>query len=114
MKNSKEEKVFATKTDTTLIETTNNSKTLNLKVEKIISFQDPRPVLNYKVIKQETQEIILSDTYRGSDVLWNDNSSLKLIPYAGIERKPSSDNPDEVASGTTQSNAVIVKLDSLE
>ncbi|WP_164076230.1 hypothetical protein [Flavimarina sp. Hel_I_48] len=93
----------------------NPSKTLVLYLEKISTPDSPVHLLNYTVLESKTQNIIKKDSYRGTDVRWYDNSSLQLVPYIGMERKPTSDNPDDAMAGTASNKPIIVKLsDSLD
>lgn len=85
-----------------------------LKIEKVVTQKRPVAMLNYAVYEVGSQKLIKKDSFQGTDVQWNDNTSLKLIPYVGIERKPVSENPDEISAGNSSNKAVIVKLkDSL-
>ena len=111
---SKNERNISIKQDTIKTETYNRSKTFLLKVEKIFSPERSLALIKYAVYESGTQKCIKKDSYQGVDVQWNDNTSLKLIPYIGMERKPVSENPNEVPVGNTHSEAIIIKLrDSL-
>lgn len=111
---SKKERTISIQQDTLRTETLNRTKTLLLKVEKVNSPERPMATINYAVYEVATQKCIIKDSYQGVDVQWNDNTSLKLIPYIGMERKPVSENPNEIPVTKTPSQAIIVKLnDSL-
>jgi hypothetical protein len=111
---SKSERMISIQQDTIKTETSNQSKTYLLKVEKIVSPKSPMAIINYAVYESATQKCIKEDSYQGVDVQWNDNNSLKLIPYIGMERKPISENPDDIPLTNTPTKVVIVKLkDSL-
>jgi len=111
---SKNERMISIQQDTIKTEIFNQSKTYLLKVEKIVSPKSPMAIINYAVYESATQKCIKEDSYQGVDVQWNDNTSLKLIPYIGMERKPISENPDEIPLTDTPAKVIIVKLkDSL-
>lgn len=111
---SKNDRMISIQQDTIKKETFNQSKTFLLKVEKIVSQKSPVAIINYAVYESGTQKCIKEDSYQGVDVQWNDNTSLKLIPYIGMERKPVSENPDDIKLTNTPTKVVIVKLkDSL-
>lgn len=100
--------------DTIKTKQLNSSKTMVLQIEKIISPQDPVHTLYYTVSEVKTKKIIKKDSYQGTDVRWYDDTSLEMIPYIGMERKPTSENPDEVVADASLNKATIVKLkDSL-
>lgn len=110
----KKERAIFIQQDTIKTEIFNGLKTLLLKVEKIVSLKRSMATINYAVYESGTQKCIKKDSYQGVDVQWNDNTSLKLIPYIGMERKPDSENPNEIPVTKTHSKAIIVKLnDSL-
>jgi hypothetical protein len=110
----KNERMISIQQDTLRTETLNKSKTFLLKVEKIISAKRPMATINYAVYETKTQKCIKKDSYQGVDVMWNDSTSLKLIPYIGMERKPVSENPNEIPLTKTPNEAIIIKLnDSL-
>ncbi len=111
---SKKDRNISIQQDTLRTETLNRTKTLLLKVEMVNSPKRPMAIINYAVYEVATQKCIKKDSFQGVDVQWNDNNSLRLIPYIGMERKPVSENPNEIPVTKTLSEAIIVKLnDSL-
>ncbi len=100
--------------DTLESSTMNADKTMILRVVKVFHKSDPAANLNYTVYKKGTDSVVKKGEFRGSDVLWNDAQSIKLIPYVGMEKKPSSENPLEVSNTGNANRPKVIKLsDSL-
>lgn len=87
----------------------NRDKTMELSIKKTIKQGDPAIYFEYAVYNKETKEIIKQGTFRGVGIDWNDNTSIKLIPYVGMEQKPSSENPDDALLSNNQTQ-IIIKL----
>lgn len=67
----------------------NTEKTMELIVIKTGHKGDPATHFKYSVYDLKTKEIIKKGKFRGVAIGWNDNSSLKLTPYIGMEREPN-------------------------
>ncbi|EZH71483.1 hypothetical protein ATO12_07225 [Aquimarina atlantica] len=101
--------ITSTKNDMT-ISKLNKSKSMELHVKKVIKQGDPATHFEYTVYNTTTKTIIKQGYYRGTNVDWNDNTSIKLVPYIGIEQKPTSENPDDLLLSDTQTQITIIKL----
>ena len=85
-----------------------------LSIRKTIKRSDPAIYFNYKVYNTKTKEIIKQGAFRGLSIDWHDNTSLKLVPYIGMEQKPTSDNPEDAlaSSKNTHTQITIIKLNN--
>ncbi|WP_103072646.1 hypothetical protein [Aquimarina sediminis] len=90
----------------------NKDKTMGLSIKKAMKQGDPAIYFEYTVYKIETKETVKRGTFRGTAIDWNDNTSLKLIPYVGMEQKPISENPEDVLTSNTHSQITIIKLNN--
>ncbi|GAA3520387.1 hypothetical protein GCM10022393_38280 [Aquimarina addita] len=88
----------------------NADKSMELVLKRFIKVGDPASHFEYTVYDTATKEIIKKDSFRGEGVEWNDQSSLKLIPYVGMEQKPTSENPEEISQTKIQTQTQIIKL----
>lgn len=88
-------------------------KSMELVIKEIMKVGDPATHFEYTVYKKGTKQIVKQGTFRGTAIKWNDNTSLKLFPYVGMEQKPDSDNPEQVRSSNNQPQILIVKLYNL-
>ncbi len=88
----------------------NTDKSMQLVINKEQKEGDPAFYFNYKVFNTKTREVIKKGTFRGMNIDWHDNTSIKLIPYVGMEQKPNSENPEEVLSSDTLTQIQIIKL----
>ncbi|WP_378187734.1 hypothetical protein ACE939_05090 [Aquimarina sp. W85] len=95
--------------------TYNRDKSLRLDLTQVQKTGDPASHFIYKVYRATDQKLIKEGSFRGQLVGWNDATSLKLVPYIGIEQQPVSENPEDLlnAKNNTQSHILILKLDSL-
>lgn len=93
-----------------VIKKMNSDKSMQLVLEKFSKVGDPAFHFQYTVYDVVTKEIIKKDFFRGTGIEWNDNTSLKLIPYVGMEQKPTSENPEEILSSQIQTQTQIIKL----
>lgn len=92
----------------------NSINTLELRVTKIFEKGDPAAHFQYTIYKKETDAIVKSGEFRGMDVQWNDATSIKLVPYVGMEKKPESNNPLDASKSTDQNQTTIIQVnDSL-
>lgn len=97
----------------TTISMLNADKSMDLIVKKLMKIGDPATHYEYTVYTTSTRKVIKQGTFRGTDISWHDNSSLKLTPYIGMEQKPNSENPEDVFSSKTQIQSIIIKLNDL-
>ncbi len=86
----------------------NSDKSMELHVKKTSKQGDPAFHLEYTVYNTKTKAIVKQGSFRGTAIDWNDNTSLKLTPYVGMEQKPSSDNPEEVLGNNTHTQLIII------
>ena len=93
----------------------NADKTMKLVIKEVRKQGDPAAHFTYSVFNITDQTLLKQGTFRGELVTWNDKNSLKLIPYVGIEQKPSSDNPEDFlkSKNKNQTDIIIIKLDTL-
>lgn len=101
--------ITSTKNDMT-ISKLNKDKSMELHVKKVIKQGDPATHFEYTIYNTTSKKIIKQGYYRGTNVDWNDNTSIKLVPYIGIEQKPTSENPDDLLPLDTQTQITIIKL----
>ncbi|MBL0685996.1 hypothetical protein JJQ60_20890 [Aquimarina mytili] len=90
----------------------NGDRSMELHVKKNMKVGDPAFHFEYIVYKAGTKDIIKQGTFRGTNVEWNNNTSLKLTPYVGMEQKPTSDNPEEVLKKNTHTQLIIINLNN--
>ena len=90
----------------------NKDKTMELHVVKKMKVGDPAFHFKYTVYEKGTKNIIKEGAFRGAAIDWNDKTSLKLVPYVGIEQKPISDNPDEILNKNTNTQLIIIHLNN--
>ncbi len=88
----------------------NSDKTLELRLQRITKPGDPATHFQYKVYTTKTKAILKEGIFRGTDIVWNDARSLKLIHYVGMEQKPSSDNPDDILLSNSNAQITIIKI----
>ncbi len=88
----------------------NGDKSMELHIKKNTKPGDPATHFEYIVYEVNTKNILKQGSYRGTHIDWNDNTSLKLIPYIGMEQKPISDNPEDEFISNTQKQITIIKL----
>ena len=96
--------------DTLKTSTLNSDKTMELRVSKVFHKGDPAAQLNYAVYMRATDSLVKEGQHRGMHVEWNDDSSIKIIPYVGMEQKPQSENPLENTKKQIQNDPIIIKL----
>ncbi|TSE09274.1 hypothetical protein [Aquimarina algiphila] len=96
----------------TIVSKLNGDKSMELQIKKIIKPGDPAFHFEYIVYNTGTKNIVKEGYFRGTNVEWNDNTSLKLIPYVGMEQKPASDNPEDALLSNTQTKITIIKLNN--
>ncbi len=94
----------------TLVSKLNGDKSMELQIKKSIKPGDPAFHFEYIVHNTGTKNIVKEGYFRGINVEWNDNTSLKLTPYIGMEQKPISDNPENAFLSNTKTKIMIIKL----
>ncbi|WP_103865181.1 hypothetical protein [Aquimarina sp. I32.4] len=92
------------------ISSLNRDRTMELRVVKVSKLGDPAIQFTYAVYDTVTKKIIKKGNYRGSNVAWHDNTSIKLVPYIGMEQKPTSENLDDILLSNTQQQITIINL----
>ncbi|MEW7290764.1 hypothetical protein [Aquimarina sp. 2304DJ70-9] len=90
----------------------NGDKSMELHIQKNMKVGDPASHYKYIVYKAGTKEIVKKGTFRGAGVDWNNNTSLKLTPYIGMEQKPVSDNPEDILNKNTHTQLIIINLNN--
>ncbi len=90
----------------------NKDKSMELHVKKIIKSGDPAAHFEYVVYKTGTKSIVKQGYFRGTNVGWNDNTSLKLIPYIGMEQIPTSEKLHDTIPSNSQTQITIIKLNN--
>ncbi|WP_108807642.1 hypothetical protein [Aquimarina spinulae] len=95
-----------------IISKPNRNKSMELHIKKIIKPGDPATHFEYTVYNAVTKKIIKQGYFRGANVDWNDDTSIKLVPYIGMEQKPTSENPDDLLLSKTQTQITIINLNN--
>ncbi|WP_062054866.1 hypothetical protein [Aquimarina longa] len=90
----------------------NRDKTMELSIRKNMVLGDPAIYFEYVVYTKKTREVIKKGSFRGTDIDWYDNESLKLTSYVGIEQKPTSENPEDALLINNQNSITIIKLNN--
>ena len=85
----------------------NSNKTLQLTVTKLVKVGDPAYQIQYKVYTHPEKKIIKEGSFRGSDIIWNDSISLKIIPYVGMVKKPSDNSMDNNSKNLNAQETII-------
>tara|TARA_R110002020_G_scaffold211682_3_gene417940 strand:- start:246 stop:635 length:390 start_codon:yes stop_codon:yes gene_type:complete len=96
--------------DTTMTNSYNADKTLKLTLEKNNKKGDPASHFEYRVYSIPENKLVKEGTFRGSGIIWNDNTSLKLIPYVGMVKKQQLGNPDDIASDKKNNKEIIIRI----
>lgn len=96
--------------DTLKTSTLNSDKTMELRVNKVFQKGDPAAQLHYAVYLRANDSLIHKGEHRGMNVKWNDNNSIKIVPYVGMEQKPHSENPLDNSQKRGSENEIIIKI----
>lgn len=97
------------KQDTLITRTYNTDNSLLLEVKELRD-KVPMAEFYYKVTRATGGNVVKEGHFKGSGVQWNDQHSLKLIPYVGIVQKPQSENPDDLLIEDKGQQVIIVPL----
>ena len=86
-KESKEKLKIVTDNKEKKVEIYNDSKTMMLHLSKRLRNENIIYDFEFKVYDAKTKKLLKKGTYTGVEISWYNDSSLKLVPYIGIEKK---------------------------
>ncbi len=87
----------------------NSTKTKVLLYKLDLNINTPATKIDYIVYDFQKRKMIYKDSFAGSKIEWNDNTSLKIHSYVGIEKKPTSNDPTKINKDGNK-NFIIIQL----